>query len=200
MTDFDDLIDREGLEPDEEARLRRVHDLLVQAGPPPELPTALEHPAAPVEAKILTFPLLPRRRSAVAAILAATLVLLAFGGGYLLGHSKSKPAVFAAERVVPMEGKTAVAFLKIGRRDAAGNWPMEMQVTGLKTHSDPRAYYELWLTRKGKPVLPCGSFRVHANTTTVWLSVPYRFSGFDGWVVTDQPPSDSAPGTVVLTT
>ena len=47
MTEFDDLIDRDGLDVAEEARLRRVHDLLVQAGPPPELPPAHSTPAAP---------------------------------------------------------------------------------------------------------------------------------------------------------
>ena len=44
MSNFDDMVDREGLGADEEARLRRVHDLLVQAGPPPDLPPALERP------------------------------------------------------------------------------------------------------------------------------------------------------------
>ena len=42
MSDFKDLIDADGLDPEEEARLRHVHELLVQAGPPPDLPPALE--------------------------------------------------------------------------------------------------------------------------------------------------------------
>ena len=37
--DFDELVGE--LEPEEEARLRHVHELLVAAGPPPELPPAL---------------------------------------------------------------------------------------------------------------------------------------------------------------
>ena len=40
--EFDDLIDTDDLDDDERARLRRVHDLLVEAGPPPDLPPALE--------------------------------------------------------------------------------------------------------------------------------------------------------------
>ncbi|MDX6505955.1 MAG: hypothetical protein QOG06_599, partial [Gaiellaceae bacterium] len=36
MTDFHDLIDTAGLAPQEEARLRHAHELLVQAGPPPD--------------------------------------------------------------------------------------------------------------------------------------------------------------------
>jgi hypothetical protein len=46
MTDLDDLVG-DDLEPRERARLERVHALLQQAGPPPELPPALEQaPAA----------------------------------------------------------------------------------------------------------------------------------------------------------
>ena len=42
MTDFDDVVGGDDLSPDEEARLRRVHDLLMEAGPPPDLPPELE--------------------------------------------------------------------------------------------------------------------------------------------------------------
>ena len=41
MTNFDDLIDSDDLSPEEELRLRRVHELLLQAGPPADLPPAL---------------------------------------------------------------------------------------------------------------------------------------------------------------
>src|SRR5919201_1786294 len=85
------IVDREGLGPEEEARLRRVHELLVRAGPPPDLPPALERTPEAAEAEIVQFPLLPRRRWAVAALVAATLVAIAFGGGYLLGHSNGGP-------------------------------------------------------------------------------------------------------------
>jgi hypothetical protein len=199
VSNFDDLIDREGLGADEEARLRRVHDLLVQAGPPPDLPPALERPpTAPVEGELVQFPMLPRRRWTLAAVAAATLVLLAFGGGYLIGHSK--PTAFAATRVVPMHGGNALALLRVARKDSAGNWPMQLEVNNLPTQSDSRAYYELWLTRDGKPIAPCGTFRVNARTTTLRLSVPYNFKSFDGWVVTRQGVNDSGPGPVVLST
>ena len=93
MSDFKDLIDADGLDPEEEARLRHVHELLVQAGPPPDLPPALEQAPDEQEAEIVQFPLLPHRRWAVAAVAAATLALLAFGGGYLTGHSKGQSSV-----------------------------------------------------------------------------------------------------------
>jgi hypothetical protein len=196
---FDDMVDREGLAPDEEERLRRVHELLVQAGPPPDLPPGLERPpTAPAEAEIVQFPLLPRRRLTLAAVAAIALIVLAFGGGYIVGHSK--PTSFTATRAVPMHGANALAVLKLAPKDSAGNWPMQLEVNNLPTQSDPRAYYELWLTRKGKAVAPCGTFRVNARMTTVRLSVPYSLKGYDGWIVTRQDAGVHTPGPVVLTT
>ena len=198
---FEELVGGDDLAPEEEARLRRVHELLVQAGPPPELPRALETPTAePEEAEVLQFPL--RRRWAVTALAAAASVAAAFGVGFLVGHAKTKPETFTAERVVPMHGTKPgqLAVLRIARRDAVGNWPMQIEVRGLPAQTSRNADYELWLTKHGKPVASCGSFRVHAKVTSVRLSVPYRFSEYDGWVVTVQPHGDLAPGPVVLTT
>jgi hypothetical protein len=201
VSNFDDIVDRESLGADEEARLRRVHELLVQAGPPPDLPPSLEHPpTTPVEAEVVQFPLLPRRRWTLAAVAAAALVVLAFGGGYLVGHAKTKPTTFAAKRILPMHGNNTVALLRVAAKDGAGNWPMELEVNNLPTQQNTRAYYELWLTRNGKPIAPCGTFRVNARTTTVRLSVPYDFKRFDGWVVTRQDAGKHDPGPVVLTT
>jgi hypothetical protein len=201
VSNFDDLVDRAGLAPDEEARLRRVHDLLVQAGPPADLPPGLERPpTAPADAVPVQFPLVPRRRWTLAAVAVIALVVLAFGGGYLVGHAKTKPASFATKHVVPMHGGNALALLRLAPKDGAGNWPMQFEVINLPTQKDPRAYYELWLTRNGKPVAPCGTFRVNARTTTVRLTVPYDFKRFDGWVVTRQDAGKHEPGAVVLTT
>jgi hypothetical protein len=47
--DFEELVGAD-LSPEEQARLRRAHDLLIAAGPPPELPPALAEPGA-VEAE-----------------------------------------------------------------------------------------------------------------------------------------------------
>jgi hypothetical protein len=200
MSDFRDLIDADGLDPEEEARLRHVHDLLVQAGPPPDLPPALEQAPDEQEAEIVQFPLLPRRRWAVAAVAAATLALLAFGGGYLTGHSKGRTS-FDTARVVPMHGQgEELALLRVAKPDSAGNWPMQLEVTGLPEQSNRGTYYELWLTRNGKPVEQCGTFRVHSKTTRVRFTVPYSFEGIDGWVITKQTNGAAPPGPVVLST
>lgn len=200
---FDEIVDTEGLGPDDEARLRHVHELLVQAGPPPDLSPGLhEAPSLrpvddPPEVAFLF-----RRRRGLAVVLALAATIAAFAGGYAFGHSKSKTASFAAARVVPMHGKAGqLAALEIGKQDSVGNWPMLLELSGLPTQANHGAYYELWLTRDGKPVAPCGSFRVTSKKTRVRLSVPYSFHAFDGWVVTAQPANDHGqPGPVVLTT
>ncbi len=198
---FDELVGGDDLTPEEEARLRRVHDLLVEAGPPPELPRTLEQPtAAPDEAEILHFPL--PRRLAVTLLAVAAMLVAGFGIGFLVGHSKARTESFAAERVVSMHGKHAgaLAVLRIGKKDTVGNWPMQLEVRGLPSQAARDADYELWLTKGGKAVASCGSFRVTGALTSLRLSVPYQFSEYDGWVVTVQPHGDAAPGAVVLTT
>jgi len=198
---FDDLVGGDDLTPEEEARLRRVHELLVEAGPPPDLPPALEQPVRPEEAEVVEFPLLMRRRLAVGAIAAAAAVLVAFAIGFAVGHAKGKAQPFAAEHVVPMHGAPGRhAVISIAKADEAGNWPMQVAVDGLPQLANRKAYYELWLTKDGKPAVSCGSFRVHGKTTTLRLSVPYTLSRYDGWVVTAQPASDKGIGPVVLTT
>jgi hypothetical protein len=201
MNRFEDLVESKGLTAEEETRLRRVHDLLVQAGPPPDLPPALEQPpSAPGEGELVQFPLLPRRRWGLLAVAAAAALVVAFGGGYLVGHAKKKTTSFETARVVPMHGGNALAFLRVSHRDSAGNWPMQLEVNNLPTQRNPGDYYELWLTRNGKPLVPCGSFRVNQRTTTVRLSVPYDFKRFEGWVVTRQTTKHHTPGPVVLST
>jgi hypothetical protein len=204
MSDFHDIVDTHGLSPEEEARLRRVHELLVEAGPPPELPPALREPPSTRQAEVIPFPRFPPRRFGAVAVIAAAAVIAAFAIGYFLGHSKARPATFDAMHVVVLHATRpssgALAVLKVARSDSVGNWPMRLQVTGLPRQASRTAYYELWLTRGGRPVEPCGTFRVHGQTTTVSLSVPYEFRHHDGWVVTAQPHGDATPGRVVLTT
>jgi len=203
VSKFEDLVDREGLSSEEEAQLRRVHELLVLAGPPPDLPPALERPpSAPADddGEIVQFPLLPRRRWPIVAVAAALVALVAFGGGYLTGHSKKKAASFATTFTVPMTGHGSLAYIHVGQRDSAGNAPMLLEVNNLPKQKVETDFYELWLTKKGKPILACGVFRVNERNTTVHLSVPYDFKKFDGWVVTTQKASQETAGPVVMST
>jgi len=203
---FDELIGTEGLSEVEEARLRRVHDLLVAAGPPPDLSPELFLPPVPNdEADPPEVAFLLRRRRGRVAVLALAAALAAFVGGYAFGHSKGKPAAFSSVRSVAMHGAAGQpaeshGVIRIADKDSVGNWPMLVEVSGLAEQTQRAAYYELWLTHNGKAVAPCGSFRVHGKTTRVRLSVPYTLKNFDGWVVTKQPGTRDGIGPVVLTT
>ena len=202
---FDDIVGTEGLSPAEEQRLRRVHQLLVAAGPPPDLSPDLSLPPVPTdEADPPEVAFLLRRRRGRALVLALAATLAAFVGGYAFGHSKGKPSAFTSVRQVAMHGAAGSpgshGVINIAEKDSVGNWPMLIEVSGLPEQPKQSAYYELWLTHNGKAVAPCGSFRVHGKTTRVRLTVPYKLKSFDGWVVTSQGPDRNGLGPVVLTT
>jgi hypothetical protein len=201
---FDDLIGTEDLSPADEARLRRVHQLLVQAGPPPDLSPELTLP--PVHSEESDPPevaYLLRRRRGLTAVIALAAALAVFAAGYGFGHSKGKPSAFTSVRQVAMHGTAnpaAHGVIRIAERDDVGNWPMQFEVSGLPQQTSRSAYYVLWLTENGKPTLACGAFRVHGKTTRVRLSVPYTLKGVDGWVVTAQPRDHAPLGPTVLST
>jgi len=198
--DFDDLIGND-VPAEERLRLRRAHDALVAAGPLPELSPALAQPPGAEEATVVPF--FNRRRHATLAVLAAAIALALFGAGYLAGHRQPGDS-FEAERSLPMHATAAapdgaIGSLAIGNKDAAGNWPMVVRVSNLKK-LPPRGYYSVYLTRKGRPVAPCGTFVVSGTTTEVRLNVPYKLQRFDGWAITLQPPGKHDPGRVLLRT
>ena len=172
--DFDELVGPE-VESAERARLLRVHDALVQAGPPPELSPGA---AAPVP-KVVP---LARRRRVGALALAAALGVVAFAVGFLVSESRGP----STDRVIAMSGTGgASASLEVFEIDDAGNWPMELEVEGLPPRPSG-GLYELWLTKNGRLAALCGSFLVETDgTTVVPMNAPWRFSEFDGWVVVE---------------
>ncbi len=93
--DFNELVGAD-LPADERERLRHAHELLVQAGPPPELPPSLEHVPDP-DPKVT---LLPQRRRYTAIGLAAALALTAFAAGDLAGGFRGSS--FTAASVTAM--------------------------------------------------------------------------------------------------
>jgi hypothetical protein len=189
--DFDELI--ESADPDERARLQRVHDLLVEAGPPPELSPALAsvappaEPAVPAEEPDTSW--LPRRRLGAALLLAGAVLLGTFGAGYLAGGSGSDSEEsrggLRITRTVALSGASGTTgVLNVGNRDPAGNWPMILTVRGLRPLGNGD-YYTLALSRNGKPVVTCGTFNVaDRGQRTLRMSAAYDLKGFDGWVVT----------------
>jgi hypothetical protein len=173
--DFEDLVG-DDLAPDEHERLLRVHELLVEAGPPPELSPELIATPKPTTAKVISF---PRRRRTV-LMLAASLALAIFAVGWLGGEHQQTATV---DRTLTLSGAGgASATLDVYSVDKAGNWPMKMSVKGLPELPQGKTY-ALWLTKNGKLESPCGTFAVGPGTTTVRLNAPYHLREYSGWVV-----------------
>ena len=194
--DFDELVgDVEGAE---RRRLHDVHELLVAAGPPPELPPHLEE--GPTLGMTLGGRSRERRAKRRVALLAAAIVVLlvAFLAGYITGNDKT-----AGGRLLRLQGTAAApgaqASLRIEDVDRAGNWPMELAALGLPKLPG-RGYYEVFLVRTGNAWAPCGSFLVRSakEGVDVRLNAPYRLRAGDTWVVTRQKAGDRTRGTVVL--
>jgi len=173
---FDELVG-EIDDPVERKRLRHVHELLLSVDPPPERSVGLD--TAPVPKRE---PLLPRRRRRALVLLAAALAAASFGAGWLTGAGGGE---VEPEQVIAMRGADrARGSIELLPQDASGNWPMRVHVRGLEPSRDRADYYELWLTKDGKPTDSCGRFTLHPGVTTVSLSVPYGLRDYDGWVVT----------------
>jgi hypothetical protein len=180
--DFEALVGTD-LDPAERDRLLRVHEALVAAGPPPEAAPGASAPSTAQPIRLLPT---ARRRGALVA-LAAALGVLVFALGALVGDAWNEPGTFD---VVTMSGtgaaEGATASLELFDLDAAGNWPMEIRVSGLEPAPSGRPF-ELWLTRGGEPAALCGSFVVApTGTTVVPMNAPYRLTEFDGWVVVEE--------------
>lgn len=195
---FDELIGPD-VEPAERERLRTVHHLLLQAGPPAELSPEIE--AGPTLA--MTLQRRPRRAGHRVALLAAALALvtIAFLGGYITGNGKGDglSAGHTLSLVGTKAAPGALASLRIQPVDAAGNWPMQISVTGLPK-LPARGYYMVYLMRNGKPYAPCGTFVVagRKHGASVWLNAPYDVRQGDTWVVTKQLPGHHVAGPIVL--
>lgn len=198
---FDELIGQD-VPSAERERLRHVHELLLEAGPPPELSPEIE--AGPTLAMTLGRQKRERHvRGRVSMLLAAAVaVTVVFIGGYITGNTRTGGN--APTTVMKLTGTAAapgaLASLRIEHADPAGNWPMELSVTGLPKLPD-RAYYVVVLVRDGKPWAPCGTFVVSGPTdgTSVRLNAPYELEKGDTWWVMKQMPGNAQPGPAVLT-
>jgi hypothetical protein len=193
--DFNELVGEEGT-PEELAELRRAHDMLIAAGPPPELSPRLAEPPRTRGRPSWWH----RGRNQIAFGLATAVAAAAFGVGYLVGDHGS--GYSAAGPAIPMHAlasnDSGKASIVIGERDAVGNWPLLVKVSGLRP-LPKKEWYELYLTKNGKLAAYCGSFSVNENgRATVQFSIPYHLKRFDGWIVTTSVKQKDRP--VLLTT
>ncbi len=198
-SDFDELVGAE-VEGPERERLQAVHELLLAAGPPPELPPGLALPpgAERDEAVRVLRSRYPRRRLVAAVALAVTLALAAFGGGYLVGGRDDSP-IDTVKLDATHAAEGAVAAVRIFAADDAGNHALHLTVRGLET-LPARGYYELGMTRNGELVASCGFFKVEGDKTEVMLNASYDLAKYDGWaIVAHLPDSERDTGEFLLT-
>ena len=200
--DFDQLVGADVPEPERD-RLRKAHDLLVQAGPPPELSPELESVPWPEDALA---PIWGTRKAKPASrrplVLAAALATAAVFG-FVLGNATSPGQdSIDARQTLKLHGTNlepgAVATLKLGRADRTGNWPMVLHVEGLPKLQNG-GYYDLYLTRDGRPLVSCGTFNADGDTV-VPLIAAYNLDRFDknGWVIVRKVPGHFEPDQIVL--
>ena len=197
---LDELIGAEATG-DERQRLQHVHEMLLEAGPPPEVSPELE--AGPTLAMTTG----PRKRAgrprAMLLLAAALAIFVVFLAGYTVGNhggkSTSAPPVAAIALKGTPVAPQAQATLEVWKNNA-GNWPMTLSVVGLPAL--PRHnYYEVYLVRNGKPWGSCGTFRVQGSPdqpVKVTLTAPYTLKKGDSWIVTQPGPGGAEPGQTVL--
>jgi hypothetical protein len=180
---FDELV--EGIEdPEERARLQRVHEVLLETEAPPELSPTL---ATPPPASPRDLPWQRPRRVRPRFVLVGAAIVTAFFIGFLTGSADSpnqgSTAGMDVVRTIQLDGEgNDSGAIGVGARDDKGNWPMVVTVWGLDPGLDGD-YYTLALTKKGKPTVTCGTFNVLGRQTTVRMVAAYNLEGFDGWVV-----------------
>jgi hypothetical protein len=201
--DLDELIDAETTG-EERRRLQHVHDLLLEAGPPPELTPQLR--TAPTFGVV---PLNLRRRvvkrRALVLLAAALSILAVFAAGYAVAKQRSggNGTSTALERLVlkgTVGAPAAKATLDVWR-PVHGNVPMTLSVEGLRK-LPAHSYYDVYLVRDGQvqPWGVCGTFRVAgpSRVLTLNFNAPYPLQKGDSWVVTRPGPGGTEPGQTVL--
>jgi hypothetical protein len=198
---FEELVGTETTGAERE-RLLQAHELLLQAGPPAELPPKL------LTAPSMEVDKVEQRRKVKTRgllLLAATLSVVAvfFLGYGVANHrnngSRSKNGNLAAS--ISLRGTAlapdAQATLDVWHPNA-GNWPMKLEVAGLPK-LPRRSYYGVYWVRDGRILASCGQFRVDGpQDVTVSLNAPYPIEKGDSWVVTRQGPREAEPGKLVM--
>jgi hypothetical protein len=185
VTDFRDLVG-DDLSQEERVKLERVDRLLRSVpAPPSEVPGSLDRAVNRIGTERRQW---TPRRLLVAMTLAVTLAALFFGLGRWT--TSGEPHYRATIQMTPAASNPgASALIKLGDRDANGNWKLKLQVGGLPELTGD-GYYVLWLAKDGKYAATCGTFKVRGDTT-IDMTVGYRLSEYDAWVISEA--RDDAP-------
>ena len=198
---FEELVGAEATG-EERERLRHVHELLLEAGPPPELTPKLRK-APGSDSGVVHFQRRSVMRRALLVLAAAVSIAAVFAAGYAVSNGRQGGSSrVGVAKIVKLKGTKALpqaqATLEVWKPQA-GNWPMTLSVTGLPKLPQ-HVYYEVYLVRNGKPWAPCGAFKVASasQTLTLTLNAPYKLRKGDTWVVTRPAAHGTDPGNTVL--
>ena len=196
--DFRELVG-DDLPPEEDARLRRVHELLVAPGRPPELPPALAEPPG-ASAAASSSSSCTGAGSEPRSLLAAALAAVFFGGGYWVGSAKHAFEARDDDHDARARRRRAFASIQMAPPDEAFNWPLQRPCP--RPRDLPKGgYYELLLTKDGKhgPELRHVP-HVHDGATEIdaQRAVPARRS-WNGWVVVAHCPGERTDPPVLTT-
>ena len=185
MTDFRDLVG-DDLNQEDRAKLERVDRLLRSVpAPPSEVPGSLDRAVNRIGTERRHW---TPRRLAAAVALAVALAALFFGvGRWTTGGEPHYRA--SIEMKAAASNPRASGLIKLGDREANGNWKLRLQVDGLPELGGD-GYYVLWLAKDGKYAATCGTFKVRGETT-IDMTVSYRLSEYDAWVISEA--RDDAP-------
>ena len=200
--DFDELVG-DDLGSEERDRLLRAHELLVAAGPLPELPPSLAEPRAPYEEQ--PTPFFNRRRNATIAVLAAAVAAAAFGIGYLTGAAAAAATASRRRRRWSCTARRPPPQERSGRLRSATR---TTQATGRCSSASRtcKAARECVLhalaVAQGTRGRAVRLLRRHGGdkTTEVRFTVSYKLKNFDGWVVTKQKRGQREPTRALLET
>jgi hypothetical protein len=179
VTDFRDLVG-DDLSREERAKLERVDRLLRSVpAPPSEVPGSLDRAVNRIGTESRRW---TPRRLAAAAALAVTVAALFFGVGRWTAGGETHYR--ASIQMKPAASNPrASALIKLGDRDANGNWKLKLQVDGLPELGGD-GYYVLWLAKNGEYAATCGTFKVRGETT-IEMTVSYRLTEYDAWVISE---------------
>lgn len=201
---FDELIGAETTGVERE-RLRNAHELLLQAGPPAELPPELLKAPQMGIVNLQERRRVMKRRTLV--LLAAALAVVAvFFAGYAVSSQQNNKSASGSgpTKVISLKGTAlaprARATLAVWKSQGS-NLPMRLQVVGLR-RLPPHTYYDVYLVRNGQvePWGLCGSFVADTSgrVMTLKFNAPYGHEKGDTWVVTRPGPGNTEPGKTVL--
>jgi hypothetical protein len=197
--DFDELVGDEARGAERE-RLRGVHDLLVQAGPPAELTPQLQQ-GPDLRVVRLRQRRVVKRRAMLLLAAALSIAVVFFAGYSVANHRGGSQNAVQPPLTLSLKGTSlapnAHATLEVWH-ERSGNWPMTLSVAGLP--QQPHTFYDVYLVRNGQPWAQCGKFRVTSSSgaLTLTLNAPYPLQTGDSWIVTRQTAGGGEPGTTVL--